>query len=276
MSVRCPCGQSGYESVFIYTAPPKGETIFLFSSQGYDRKILRCQHCGHFISVQDMNRDELYSENYINAKYAEQGLEESFRRIISLPPNQSDNTLRVQRVLDFSRGYFLASPLEKPLTVLDIGSGLGIFLYRMKSAGWDCTALDPDIRAVEHAKKIIGIQAIHADFLTINDGLGQYDLLAFNKVLEHVADPIAMLKKAVNHVHSTGWVYVEVPDGEQAVWDGPEREEFFIEHHHIYSFTSLAMTCRLSGFTVKSIERVREPSNKYTLRAFLTPMRSCR
>jgi hypothetical protein len=62
-----------------------------------------------------------------------------------------------------------------------------------------------------------------------------------------------------------------VPDGEAAVHEGPGREEFFIEHHHIFSAVSLALLAARAGFNVQVIERLREPSRKYTLRAFLVP-----
>ena len=35
-------------------------------------------------------------------------------------------------------------------------------------------------------------------------------------------------------------VYVELPDAEGAALHGPGREEFFIEHHHVFSAASTA------------------------------------
>jgi hypothetical protein len=61
-----------------------------------------------------------------------------------------------------------------------------------------------------------------------------------------------------------------VPDGEAAAADGPGREEFFIEHWHAYSASSLALTAERAGFRLEELERLREPSTKFTLRAFLS------
>ena len=52
---------------------------------------------------------------------------------------------------------------------------------------------------------------------------------------------------------------------------GAGREEFFVEHHHVFSPASIALLAMRSGFRVISIERLQEPSEKYTLRAFLVP-----
>jgi hypothetical protein len=140
----------------------------------------------------------------------------------------------------------------------------------MKASGWNCTALDPDPRAVRHAQDTVGVRAICGDFMAVQD-IGRFNMVTFNKVLEHVKDPVAMLAKAQMHLSPEGAVYVEVPDGEAAVRKGPGREEFFIDHPHVFSAASLGMLAVRAGFTVREIERLREPSTKYTLRAFLAP-----
>ena len=264
------CFSELFIHVFTYTSPPEGEIRFEFSSSRlYLREVWRCSLCGHFISIHDMNTVLLYNDDYVSSNYQDQdGIASTFKRIISLPPSQSDNTGRVQRILDFSSSHFTHTPRNIVLSILDVGSGLGVFPYKMQAAGWDCTALDPDMRSVKHAREVVGVKAIHGDFMEIQD-IGQFDAITFNKVLEHVENPINMLAKSLVHLRRDGFVYVEVPDGESAVIEGEEREEFFIDHPHIFSFTSLSLLSTHAGLAVQAIERIREPSGKYTLRAFL-------
>ena len=66
-------------------------------------------------------------------------------------------------------------------------------------------------------------------------------------------------------------MYVELPDGECAVREGFQREEFFVEHLHVFSMDSMTRLAELAGYRVVSAERLREPSSKFTLRAFLAP-----
>ncbi len=268
--LHCPCDGQSFSSVFTYNAPPEGEIRFEFSVSGqYRRTVLRCKLCGHFVSIHEMDDSVLYTGDYISANYQDQeGVRQTFERIISLDPSQSDNVGRVRRILDFAATHMPIANRDRPPSVLDVGSGLGVFPYKMKEAGWDCTALDPDIRAVKHVQEVVGVRAIQGDFMTTQD-IGRFDVVTFNKVLEHVEDPVAMLAKSANHLHKDGFVYVEVPDGEAAVVDGPGREEFFIDHLHIFSAASLALLVTRSGFELVSIERLREPSSKYTLRAFM-------
>ena len=265
------CGSHYFTNVFIYDSPPEGEIMFGFSlSESYLREVWRCNLCGHFISIHGMDASTLYNDDYVSSNYRDQdGISDSFKRIISLPPSESDNIGRVQRILDFSSSHFVHTPKNLALSVLDVGSGLGVFPCKMQSVGWDCTALDPDIRSVEHAREAIGVKTIHGDFMEIQN-IGQFDVVTFNKVLEHVENPISMLAKSLIHLHCDGFVYVEVPDGESAVIEGEGREEFFIDHLHVFSFASLALLAAKANFSVQTLERIHEPSGKYTLRAFLT------
>lgn len=256
--------------VFSYDRPPSGETVFDFFSNGqYRREIWRCRLCGHFVNHLDVDLNSLYEKEYVDATYGKVLLS-TYQKVMALPPDKSDNYHRVKRI----NGY-LAPILEstgiferrKP-TVLDVGSGLCVFLARMKKYGWECTALDPDSRSVEHARNHVSIPAICGDFMKFQ-GMNRYDLITFNKVLEHVPDPVEILKNCHLHLGAGGYVYVEVPDGEMAVRHGKEREEFFIEHFWAFSMASLNFMSIQAGFDVKFIERIQEPSTKFTLRAFL-------
>ncbi len=267
----CPlCHGTRFATVFVYEAPPPGEVRFDFSGTGYHRKVFRCDGCGHFQSLHTMDTAGFYEEAYVAATYGSDGLRRAFDRITALDPASSDNVGRVQRILDFVRGSKTPTEEARQPTVLDVGSGLCVFLHRMKQAGWRCTALDPDSRAARHARDVVGVEALAGDFMTASD-LGSFDVISFNKVLEHVEEPVAMLAKSRAHLREGGFVYVELPDGEMAVREGPEREEFFVEHHHVFSMASLALLATRAGFTVRTMERVVEPSTKCTLRAFVVP-----
>jgi SAM-dependent methyltransferase len=216
-----------------------------------------------------MEFSNLYGGAYVEATYGDQ-MRETYDRILALPPERSDNSGRVACVLAFAERHF--PPRERPPRLLDVGSGLAVFPARMRAAGWDCTALDPDARAAEHARTVAGVTAVSGDFGRIDRSqFGRFDAITLNKVLEHVENPVALLRVAAPLLDPAGFVYVEVPDGEAAAAEGPGREEFFIEHHHVFSPASLAATVARAGFALVALERLREPSTKYTLRAFAVP-----
>jgi hypothetical protein len=78
-----------------------------------------------------------------------------------------------------------------------------------------------------------------------------------------------MLRRCHSLIAKAGFVYLELPDGEAAGREGPGREEFFIEHHHVFSAASVAMLSTRAGFDVLEMQTLREPSTKHTIRAFL-------
>jgi SAM-dependent methyltransferase len=262
----CPCEGRYLDVVHTYDAPPEGETRFPRADDGYRRVLERCSLCDHFVSRHTMTLEGLYEGGYVDATYGDR-MRQTYERILALPPERSDNAGRVARVLAFGAERFG----NRAATVLDVGSGLCVFLARMKEAGWRGTALDPDPRAVEHARSVVGVDAVEGDYFAV-DGLSRFDVVAFNKVLEHVEDPAAMLSRARElHVALDGFLYVEVPDGQAAAAEGFGREEFFIEHDHVFSPASLAQLAARVGLSPLRIDRLREPSTKYTLAAFLEP-----
>ena len=262
---ECLCGGREFDTVFEYHEPPVGEVRFPLKGE-YRRRMARCRRCGHFVSQHDMDMTGLYSGAYVEATYGADGQRHAFERIVALPAEKSDNTGRVARVIEYARGHFGAG---RQLSVLDVGSGLCVFLHRLKSeTGWRCTALDPDARAAAHAREVAGVEAINGDFMQLQPQ-ARYDLVTFNKVLEHVLDPVAMLAKSAHWLLPGGAAYIELPDGDAAQAEGAGREEFCIDHHHVFSPESMRILTKRAGFGVLHEERLREPSRKFTLRAFV-------
>lgn len=265
---RCPIsGLDEARLIFSYDAPPKGEIGFR-RPEGvpYRREIWQFAGSDHYVSRHAMAVAADYDGEYVDATYGGlEGMARAFERMIALPPERSDNAGRAKRVSDFARAYLLDTVRPR---LLDVGAGLGVFPYAIKTMGWECAAIDPDARAVQHMKERVGVRAIQGDFMKVEID-ERFDILTFNKVLEHVPDPIAMLRRAGRFLADGGFVYLELPDGEMAACEGAGREEFFIEHLHVFSFASIAMLAKAAGFTPRLVERLHEPSTKFTLRAVL-------
>lgn len=256
-TLRCICGSSDYVIAHEYKSKPAGETEFSFTKDNYHRRFYKCKACKHYFAEHNYKANDFYSGDYATATYGDK-IKATFDKIISLPKDKSDNA---------ARAAFVAKFLEPGSTLLDIGAGLSVFGYVMQNEYQiQCTALDPDKAQSTHAVNV-GLKAIHADFLQDDLSIGKFDLISFNKVLEHVTNPIKMLSRAHNFLTKDGLVYVELPDimaaGDQ---DGMLREEFFIEHFHVFSMQSISLLATRSGFVPQHIERIIEPSGKYTLR----------
>ena len=213
-----------------------------------------------------MDLTSLYEGDYVDGTYGDaEGLRKHFQKIINFPRDKSDNMGRATRIDEFATKAIKENSTRR---LLDVGAGLGVFPYAMKQLGWDCLALDPDFRAVDHIRETVGVESVHGDFLLADfSEHSDFTAVTFNKVLEHVIEPIGMLLKARDLIAPDGFIYVEVPDM-AAADDGKEREEFTIDHHHVFSPASLSMMCARAGLEVMELERLKEPSGKFTLRVF--------
>ena len=254
--------------VFSYDAPPIGEIGFRRpQGEPYRREVWQFENSRHYVSRHAMSVATDYSGDYVNATYGDDaGMRAAFARVVALSPERSDNAGRIARIQSFAAAHF---PAKKNIRLLDVGAGLGVFPHAVKKAGWHCMAIDPDARAVAHMRDHVGVEAVTGDFMNIDD-LGKFDIVTFNKVLEHVEQPTAMLQRAGSFVAPGGFVYLELPDGEAAARSGAGREEFFVEHLHVFSFRSIVMLAERAGFIPVAVERLQEPSTKFTLRAFLS------
>lgn len=215
-----------------------------------------------------MSLGSLYDAGYVDSTYGGlEGIRRNYERIMSLDPAKSDNAGRVERVLAFVEKRHGGQSLH----MLDIGSGLSVFLGRMKQRrpGWTFTALEPDERFARHARETLGIEAVAEDYLKLGWSR-QFDLITLNKVLEHVEAPCMMLACLMRDLAPGGTIYIELPDGDAASDEGFGREEFFIEHNHVFSMASMELLLHRHGLRTVEVVRLREPSTKFTLCAFAT------
>tara|TARA_B100001093_G_scaffold13111_1_gene12149 strand:+ start:300 stop:1109 length:810 start_codon:yes stop_codon:yes gene_type:complete len=249
-----------------FNRPPKGETNFGFLP--YNRSLWQCTGCQHITNKHNFNIDtNFYKKTYQRTTYKEKA-RSRFTDLMSLPREQSDNRQRV----NFIDNFWNDTQPNKEKSCLDIGSGLGVFPAVLKELNWDCVAIEPDPEACEIIREQIGIEVLSGDLIECHK-IGEFNLISFNKVLEHIRNPTEMLLQSTLHLKPGGLIYIELPDGETALEkSGPDREEFFVEHFDAYSRKSLEFLLKSVKFKILTIDQVYEPSGKFTLRAFAMPL----
>ena len=249
-----------------FNRPPKGETNFGFLP--YNRSLWQCTGCQHITNKHNFNIDTtFYKKTYQRTTYKEKA-RSRFTDLMSLPREQSDNRQRV----NFIDNFWNDTQKNKEKSCLDVGSGLGVFPAVLKELNWDCVAIEPDPEACEIIREQIGIEVLSGDLMECQK-IGEFNLICFNKVLEHTQNPKEMLLQSTSHLKSGGLLYIELPDGETALKEsGPDREEFFVEHFDAYSRKSLELLMNSVRFKILTIDQVYEPSGKFTLRAFAMPL----
>jgi len=181
-----------------------------------------------------------------------------YQQIRSLPDNKSDNFSRVKNLVQWYEGQGSTSPGK----ILDVGCGLAVFTKSMQELGWNVSAIDLDKSFVTHAKQL----GLNAKLTLLKDYPGDaFDLLTFNKVLEHVRYPDNLLHEGIRLLKGRGLIYLEVPDASASSM-GKEREEFLSGHIHVFSIESISRLIRLLNLDLLKIKSVIEPSGKMTIR----------
>ena len=97
-------------------------------------------------------------------------------------------------------------------SLLDIGSGPGLFLSVGSNRGWHVTGIEPNDKAAKHSNDI-GLDVKNLMYTReVAAQLGKYDVVNLSLVLEHISDPIAMIKLVNSQLNEGGLICIVVPN----------------------------------------------------------------
>ena len=115
--------------------------------------------------------------------------------------------LPIQRsILD--RQYRHLPGRVQPGRVLDIGFGDGGFLENALSAGWSVVGTDSDPTVVQQAR----LRGLDVRLGTIDGVSGPFDVITMSHVLEHLHDPVSVLRNCYELLRPGGTLWVETPN----------------------------------------------------------------
>ncbi len=139
---------------------------------------------------------------------------------------------------------------------LEIGSGGGYLLKKLKHRGYQVLGIDPSPVAVRNAKAC-NVDVINDFYPVSGQTINPVDCIYHYDVLEHVSDPVAFLTAHKKELKPDGIVILAVPDCTLSVRKG---DISMVLHEHINYFDeeSLANTIKAAGFDLLHIQ----PSKK--------------
>jgi len=154
--------------------------------------------------------------------------------------------------------------------LLDIGCGPGFFLKTAKERGWKTKGIEPSRQAAAHAKGL-GLDIVEGFFGPDSaPSLSRFDAVHLNNVMEHLPDPIGVLRLAHGLLEPDGLICINVPNdfsplqlaGQMAVEAGPW---WIAPPHHLnyFDFVSAARLLERLGF------RVVERTTSFPMELFL-------
>lgn len=217
-------------------------------SQG-ELDVIDCQCCG-FRHVVPLPSAEVLKAFYEQEFYQSEKPD-------YLNRNQEDNDWRT---LEFGDRYDEVEAVLVPdgqRRVLDIGCGPGDFLATGQGRGWQTMGVEPSPVASEFARSR-GIDILTAPFdAKVASGLGQFEFIHMNKVLEHVPDPHGLVATAAGLLAPGGVLCVSVPNdfnpfqrafraevGAKPWWVVPDH------HLNYFNFDSLGGLLEKQGLSI--------------------------
>ena len=128
---------------------------------------------------------------------------------------------------------FLSDKISmKKKSMFDLGSGAGYFLKRAKEKGWEVNGVEPNSIAANHSKKI-GVPVINDFFENLDiKTMKRFNAINLFDVLEHVPEPIELLKKCKTLLEYKGIIVIEVPNDynplQKIVQQSLKKEEYWL------------------------------------------------
>ncbi|EPY6472742.1 methyltransferase domain-containing protein [Clostridium sporogenes] len=166
-----------------------------------------------------------------------------------------DNSIEFLISMSNKRLEKLENIYKKKGSILDIGTGIGVFTGVAKERGWQVEGLEFNKNDCEYAKKNFGITLLQENFYDFSNDR-KYDVVTMFEVIEHLRTPLKDLKKIGEIVKKDGMFVIATPivDSLHAKKEGLNAANWYVVAHLSYfSFDVLKNYLHLAGFKIVEI-----------------------
>jgi 2-polyprenyl-3-methyl-5-hydroxy-6-metoxy-1,4-benzoquinol methylase len=200
------------------------------------------------------NQEELNS--YYKNKYYQESLSLNYQQSYDQSELNNFNLKIKIRLIILEK--FLANLHGKKL--IDVGCGEGFFMKEAMSKGLSVQGIDFSSQGVlKNNPDLIG-KVTQGDIFSIMDKLHRennlFDVVILNNILEHVIDPLDLLKKSHNLMNKNGVILITVPNDfsdfqVKLLQDKKIDHEYWVklpDHLHYFNYKNLIEVLRKSDF----------------------------
>lgn len=220
--------------------------LFNFAYRGY--QYFKCTSCGLVTTYPYPDHLEIeahYAKKFDNGNYS---LLRTFSKEYLLVYNKFAEI--IEQKLKFSQKEVGG------IKILDIGCFTGDFLEILNEKGADVYGLELQDRAVEIANMKLPGRVYKADVMSNDFPALEFDVVSLFGLIEHVVDPIKLLKRSSELLKKDGLIILQTPDSNSfmAKIMGKYWPPYApIEHIHLFTRKSLELKLHELGFKNISI-----------------------
>jgi len=166
----------------------------------------------------------------------------------AIPP---DSPIVINRSNNLLRYLDNKIELTKVNRILDYGGGDGRLMHAFRDLGKQCYLVDYNKNCVRGVTKL-------SDTIDELDPHEKFDLIICSHVLEHVAQPLHVLKLLTAHLNEEGRIFVEVPF---EVWKRPPLHDEPVTHVNFFTPNSLHNLLLKGELVVRRCEIAASPNH---------------
>lgn len=160
--------------------------------------------------------------------------------------------LQTLKVIELGRGK----------SILDIGCGIGMFTPMYLEKFESVVGLDPSEEYLKEARKKSRVEYIvgWGETFKLNE---KFDTITMNMLLEHVDDPIKLLKNCKRHLKRNGRIIAQVPNANSitrrlgvlmgvidSINNITDKERNFYGHQRVYTLNTLRTDVKKAGLKI--------------------------
>lgn len=175
-----------------------------------------------------------------NKKYYKNFYSDSYR-------DENNNSGIASHIVNYSNTVknhlikkYVASDNSKK-RILDIGSGTGNFLAQLPHEHYEKWGVEIDPKIMTSYKKL-GITSVNEDFLTFDFGKQKFECITMWHVIEHIHDPLKLVKKVKNLLSKNGIFIFSTPNTDCIGFEKGKEHWFHLDaprHFVLYNTQSL-------------------------------------
>lgn len=143
-------------------------------------------------------------------------------------------------------------------SLLEIGCGKGFFLRLAEKSGFDVTAVELNKENVENTKKLLQSGVVHNnDLYSASFKNESFDVIYMRDVLEHIPNPVKLLKECFRVGKKNSLLYIEVPNINGLIYKIVKESHtcvFAFEHPNYWSHLSLKKALEISGYEILDVQ----------------------